>query len=104
MYQALTWDEWEQCKEECSTFKKSLHQRLYPHAMVGDLEVLGTEDMLKYEPYEDESQNVETFSILDEEPEVTPEWRDQYLNTEILLQEGTGWPAAEWYIKKWCQL
>ena len=41
--------------------------------MVGDLADLGAEDMWQYNLYEDESQNVETFPILDEESEVTPE-------------------------------
>ena len=32
-----------------------LHQRLGPHARVGDLADLGTEDMLQYDPHEDDS-------------------------------------------------
>ena len=35
--------------------------------------------------------------MLDEEPEVTPKWRDQYVNAEILLLRGEKWPEAEWY-------
>ena len=42
--------------------------------MVSDLAYLGSEDMPQYDPYEDESQNAEMFHILDEEPEVIPEW------------------------------
>ena len=56
---------------------ESLHQRLGLQAMVDDLIDLDAEDMLQYDPYGDESQNVETFSILDEEQKV-----------EILLQRG----------------
>ena len=44
--------------------------------------------MSQYDPYEDKSQNGETFPILDEEPEVTLEWADQDLNAEILLPTG----------------
>ena len=39
-----------------------------------DLVELDVENMPKYNPYEDESHSAETFSILDEELEVTPEW------------------------------
>ena len=56
---------------------ESLHQRLGLQAMVDDLIDLDAEDMLQYNPYEGESQNVETFSILDEEQKV-----------EILLPRG----------------
>ena len=64
---------------------ESLHQKLGPQAMMDDLVYLAAADMLQYYPYEDESQHVETFLILHEEPEVTPEWGGKYLNTEILL-------------------
>ena len=43
------------------------------------------EDTLQYHPYKDELQNVEMFHILDEEPEVAPEWGGQFVNAEILL-------------------
>ena len=33
-------------------------------------------------------QNAETFPMLDEEQEVTPEWGDQYINTKMLLTRG----------------
>ena len=50
---------------------------------MGNLEDSGAEYMLQYDPCEDESQSVETFSTLDEKPEVTPEYGDQYSNEEI---------------------
>ena len=56
--------------------------------MVDDLADLGAEDMLQYDPYQDESQNVDTFPSLDEEPEIAHEWGYQYVNVEILLQRG----------------
>ena len=38
--------------------------------------------------------------MLDEEPEVTPEWGgDQYVNAEILLPRGDKWPEAKWYTR-----
>ena len=65
-----------------------LNQGHGPCATVDDLAELGAWNILQYDPYEDESQNADKFSILDEELEVTPEWEDQYLNAEILLQRG----------------
>ena len=44
---------------QCSLIMESLCQRLGPVD-------LGTEDVLQYDPYEDELQNVETLPILDE--------------------------------------
>ena len=43
-----------------------LHQRLVPCATVDDLKNLDAEDIPQHDLYEDESQNVETFPILDE--------------------------------------
>ena len=53
---------------------ESLHQRLGPHAMVGEVAKLGAEDTLQYHPCEDKSQNVYTFAILDEDSEAMPKW------------------------------
>ena len=39
---------------------------------------LDTEGMSQYNPYEDELKNVDTFLSLNEDPEVTLEWGDQY--------------------------
>ena len=89
-YQSLTQDELEleECNEEWSLFMESLYQRLVPCAVAGDLANLGAEDILQYDPYENESLNEEAFLICDEEPEVTPEWGDQYLNAKLLLLRG----------------
>ena len=64
-----------------------LHQKLSPCAELRDLVELGVDDTPQYNPCEDESQNAETFSMV-EEPEVTPEWGDQFLSAEILLPRG----------------
>ena len=64
---------------------ESLYQKLGPQAMARDLVELGVEDILQYNPYEDRSQNVQMFPILDKEPQVNPEWGGQYVNAEILL-------------------
>ena len=44
---------------------ESLYQRLDPQAMVDDQVDLDAEDKSRYDSYEDELQNVETFPILD---------------------------------------
>ena len=74
MYQALNQEEWEQedFKPYHSLLMESLTQRLDSWAMVGDLVKLCIEDMLQYNAYKDESQNAETFPMLDKEPVVTP--------------------------------
>ena len=46
------------------------------------------ENTQHYDPYEEESQMAEMFHILDEEPDATPEWGDQYVNAEILFLRG----------------
>ena len=56
--------------------------------MVSDLVELSEEDTLQYDPYEDKLQNAKTFPILDEEPEVTSEWGDQYVNAGTLFLRG----------------
>ena len=48
---------------------------------MGDIAEMGAEGTMQYDLYDDNSQNAETFPSLDEEPEVTPEWGDQYVNT-----------------------
>ena len=42
------------------------------HTRLRDLVNLGVEETLQYDPDKDESQNAETFPMLDEEPEMTP--------------------------------
>ena len=69
-------------------FIESLHQRLGTYATVRDLVGLGVDYPSQYDPYEDKSQTAQTFLILDEEPEVTPEWENQYVNTETLFLRG----------------
>ena len=56
---------------------ESLHQRLDPHAEVRDIVKKNVKDTLQYIPYEEKLQNVETFPILDEEPEITLDWGDK---------------------------
>ena len=67
---------------------ESIHQRLGPQAEMGNLVELGVEDTPQYDQYDDKLQNAETFPMLDKEPEVTPEWGNQYVNAEILPPRG----------------
>ena len=64
---------------------ESLHQKLGYQAMVR-LAELGVEAIPQFDPYMDKLQNLETLPIMGEEPEVTPEWGDQYLHAEITLK------------------
>ena len=66
--------------------------------MVGDLVELGAEDTVQYDLSEDNSQKGKTFPMLDEEPEVSPEWGDQYVNALILLLRGTKLLEAKRYV------
>ena len=66
----------------------SLHKVMCHHMMLRDLVDLGVEETLQYDTDEDESQNAETLPMLDEEPEVTPNRGDQYVNAEIVLPRG----------------
>ena len=62
----------------------------------------GTDDLHitpQYGPYDDGSQNGETFHSLEEEPEVTPELGCQYLNAKILLPSRVKMAGAKWYVK-----
>ena len=75
MYQALTQNEWEskEYNQGCRRFMELLNQRLCPAAMVEELAELGVKDMLLYNLIENKLKNTETFLVVDEEPEVTPE-------------------------------
>ena len=53
-----------------------------------DLEDIGLENTPQYDPYEDETQNDQTFPQLAEELELTPEVGNQYIAAEIMLSRG----------------
>ena len=55
-----------------------LHQRCGPHVTTGNQFEVGVADTQQYYPHKEEMQNAEMLSILDEEPEVTPAWGDQF--------------------------
>ena len=61
---------------------------LDPHAVVSNLVELDVEDTSQYDPYEDELQNAKMFPIFVKEPEETPEWGEQYVNSETLFLRG----------------
>ena len=65
-----------------------VHKRLGSCVLPRDLEDIGLEDTPKYDPYEDEKQNKQSFSQLAEELEPTPEVGNQYIGAEILLPRG----------------
>ena len=69
-YQALTQEEWEyeECKNECSSFMESLNQVMGPQMRLRDFVDLGVEETPQIDPSENKSQNADMFPILDEEP------------------------------------
>ena len=72
---------------------ESLHQRLGNQAEEDDMADLSADGMTQYNPYEDESQNVDTFPMLDEEPEVTYKWGGPILKCNIInLERGQDGP------------
>ena len=74
-----------------------LHQKLSPLAELRDLVELVVEDTPQYDPNVDELQNAKTFLMFEEEPEVTPEWGNLYVNAKVLLLRGYKLPEAKWY-------
>ena len=62
-----------------------VHDRLGSHVLPRDLEDLGLEDTPQYDPYEDETQNEQTFPQLAEELEPMPEVGNHYIGAEKLL-------------------
>ena len=53
-----------------------------------ELEDIGLESIPQYDPYEDETQNEQTFPQLTEELGLMPEVGDYYIWAEILLSSG----------------
>ena len=49
---------------------------------------------MQCDSYDKELHNVETFHILDQEPEVIQESEDQYVNAETLLLRKVKWYIA----------
>ena len=62
-----------------------VYERLGSHVLPRELEDLGLEDTPQYDPYEDETQNEQTFPQLMEELEPMPEVGDHYIGGKILL-------------------
>ena len=65
-----------------------VHDRLGSCVLSRELEDLGLDDTSQYDPYEDETQNEQTFPQLVEELEPMPEVGDHYVGAEILLPRG----------------
>ena len=65
-----------------------VHERLGSCVLPRNLEDLGLEDTPQYDPYEDETQNDQSFPQLAEELEPIPEVGDHCIGAEILLPRG----------------
>ena len=64
------------------------YERLGSCILPRELEDLGLEDTLQYDPYEGEAHNEQTFPQLVEELELMPEVGDLYIGADILLPRG----------------
>ena len=62
-----------------------VYERLGFQVTPRDLEKLGLENSPQYDPYEDETQNEQSFPQLAEELEPMPEMGDYYLGANKLL-------------------
>ena len=69
-------------------FMATVYDRLGFQILPRDLEDIRLENTLKYDPYEDDMQNNQTFSQPAEELEPMPEVGDQYVEAEIMLPRG----------------
>ena len=65
-----------------------VYERLGSWVLPRELEDIGLENIPLYDPYEDDTQNEQTFAQLAEELEPMPEVRDYYIRAEILLPRG----------------
>ena len=65
-----------------------VYERLGSCVFPRELEDEGLEDTQQYDPYEDETQNKQSFPQLAEELEPMPEVGNHYIGAEILLPRG----------------
>ena len=86
-YKSLTPDELldKDGTEACKQFMASVYERLGSQVPPRDLEDIGLEDTLQYDPYEDAMQNKQSFLQLAEELEPMPEVGNQYIGNKIIL-------------------
>ena len=67
------------------------YDRLVTLILQWELEDLGLQDTSQYDPYEDETQNEQSFPQLAQELELMPEVGDLYVGAEIFFLEETRW-------------
>ena len=65
-----------------------VYERLESHVLPKELEDVGLENTPQYDPYEDETQNEQSFPQLEEELEPMPDVGDYYKGAEMLLPRG----------------
>ena len=63
-------------------FMARVYERLRSCVLTRELEDVGLENAPQYDPYEDETQNEQTFSQLAEELESMPEVGDHYIGAD----------------------
>ena len=69
-------------------FMARVYERLGTQVFPRELEDVGLENTPQYNPYEDETQNKQSFPQLAEELEPMSEVGDNYIGAEILLPRG----------------
>ena len=65
-------------------FMDRIYERLGSWVLPTELEDIGLENTPQYDPYEDETQNKQTFPQLEEELETMPEVGDHYVGAEMM--------------------
>ena len=69
-------------------FMARVYEKLLSSVLPRELEDIRLENTPQYNPYQDETQNDQTFPQLAEELESMPEVGDHYIGAEILLPQG----------------
>ena len=69
-------------------FMAKLYERLGSLALPREAEGTGLENTMQYDPYEDETQNEQSFPQLTEALKHTPEIKDHHIGADILMPGG----------------
>ena len=72
-------------------FMAKVYDRLGSWVILREMEDLEQENIPQYDPYEDETQNEQSFHQSAEELEPMPEVGDYNVGDEIMLPEGERW-------------
>ena len=88
--------DWSDAQEQ---FMARVYERLGSWVVPSELEDVGLGNTPQHDPYEDETQNEQSFSMLAEKLEPMPEVGHLYIKAEILLPRDGNRPSDK---KPWC--